>query len=119
MLYSKLFGKTVRDAPKDATLASHKLLYQAGYIRDLCAGRYILTPLGYRVAEKIIKIMDGEMQKIGSQRITTPTLHPIELWQATHRDEAFGEGLMQVKDRRGAKFAIGATGEAVMVELIK
>ena len=119
MKYSKLFGKTVREAPKDATLASHKLLYQAGYIRDLCAGRYIMTPLGYRVAEKIIKIMDQEMKDIGSQRVTTPTLHPIELWQATHRDEAFGEGLMQVKDRRGAKFAIGATGEAVMVELVK
>lgn len=119
MRYSKLFGKTIRKAPKEAVLESHKLLYRAGFIRDLSAGRYLLTPLGYRVFEKIVRIIDEEMKAIGGQRVLTPTLHPLELWQATHRDEAFGEGLMQVKDRRGAKFAIGATAEAVMTEFVK
>jgi len=119
MRYSKLFGKTVREAPKDAVLASHKLLYRAGYIRDLVAGRYMFTPLGYRVIEKIMKIIDEEMKAIGGERVVTPTLHPLELWQATHRDEAFGAGLMRVKDRRGAWFAIGATAEAVMTEFVK
>lgn len=119
MRYSKLFGKTVRDAPKDAVLISHKLLYKAGFIRDLAAGRYLFTPLGYKVFEKIVKIIDEEMRRIGGQRVYSPTLHPLELWQATHRDEAFGEGLMRVKDRRGAWFAIGATAESVMTEFVK
>jgi len=119
MRYSKLFGKTVRNAPKDAVLESHKLLFRAGFIRDLSAGRYLLTPLGFKVFEKIIKIIDEEMQTIGGQRVSSPTLHPLELWQATHRDVAFGEGLMRVKDRRGAWFAIGATAEAVMTEFVK
>lgn len=119
MLYSKLFGKTVRDVPSGIYLDSHRLLYQAGFIRELTAGRYLFTPLGWRVLDKIVKVIDGEMTKIGSQRVATPTLHPIDLWQKTHRDEAFGESLMRVKDRRGIDFAIGATHEAVMVEFIK
>ncbi len=119
MRYSRLFGRTVREAPKDAVLASHKLLYRAGYIRDLVAGRYLFTPLGFRVLEKIIKIIDEEMQAIGGERVMVPTLHPLELWQATHRDQAFGESLMKVKDRRDSWFAIGATAEAVMTEFIK
>lgn len=119
MRYSRIFGKTVREAPKEAVLVSHKLLYQGGFIRDLVAGRYLLTPLGYRVFEKIVKIIDDEMRAIGGERVSTPTLHPIELWQATNRDKAFGAGLMQVKDRRGAVFALGATAEAVMTEFVK
>jgi len=119
MRYSKLFGKTIRQSPADATLVSHKLLYKAGFIRDLSAGRYLFTPLGYRVFEKVVKIIDDEMKAIGGQRVTAPTLHPLELWQTTRRDEAFGEGLMRVKDRRDAWFAIGATAEAVMTEFIK
>ena len=119
MKYSKLFGKTVRESPKDAVLASHKLLYRAGFIRDLAAGRYLFTPLGYRVIEKIMKVIAEEMAVIGSERVMTPTLQPLELWKATHRDQAFGESLMRVKDRRGAWFAIGATAEAVMTEFVK
>ncbi|PIS20544.1 proline--tRNA ligase [candidate division WWE3 bacterium CG08_land_8_20_14_0_20_43_13] len=118
MLYSQLFGKTVRNAPAEATLASHKLLHQAGYIRDLSAGRYSFLPLGQLVKEKIIKIIDQEMERIGSQRVSTPTLHPIELWEATNRDKAFGQGLMRIKDRRGSEFALGATAEGVMVDLV-
>jgi len=119
MLYSRLFGKTVREAPKDSVLASHRLLYRAGYIRELASGRYMLTPLGFKLEQKVTKIIDEEMERIGSQRLIVPTFHPLELWQATHRDEVWGEGLSQVTDRRGAKFAVGATAEAVMVEFVK
>jgi len=119
MLYSRLFGQSVRQAPKDAILVSHQLLYRAGFVRDLCAGRLMLTPLGERVQQKIVQIIDEEMAAIGSQRVSVPTFHPLELWRATHRDEAFGQGLTQVTDRRGAKFAVGATAEAVMVEFVK
>jgi len=119
MRYSKLFGKTVRRAPAEAQAESHKLLYKAGFIRKLSAGRYSFLPLGFRVWEKIVKIIDEEMVKVGSQRVITPTLHPMELWRATARDQAFGAGLMRIRDRRGAEFALGATAEGVMVDLVK
>jgi len=119
MRYSKLFGKTIKVASKETILLSHKLLYKAGFIRELAAGRYMFTPLGWRVMEKIVEIIDKEMSFLGSQRVFTPTLHPIGLWKATHRDEAFGESLMRIKDRRGSEFAIGATHEGVMVEFVK
>jgi len=119
MRYSKLFGKTIREIPKDIYLTSHQLLYKAGFIRELVAGRYFLTNLGYRVINKIVGIIDEEMAVIDSQRVMTPTLHPLSLWQATHRDEAFGESLMKVKDRRGSEFVIGATHEAAMTEFVK
>ena len=60
MKYSKLFGKTIKDTPKDAVLKSHKLLYQAGYIRESTAGRYYLLPLGIRVQDNIRKIIKDE-----------------------------------------------------------
>jgi len=119
MRYSKLFGKTLKTVPKDVTLLSHKLLYKAGFIRELSAGRYMFTPLGWRTIENIVRVIDKEMIAIGSQRVSTPTLHPIKLWKATHRDEAFGKSLMRIKDRRGSEFAVGATHEAVMVEFVK
>ena len=61
MRYSKLFGKTIREIPKDIYLTSHQLLYKAGFIRELVAGRYFLTNLGYRVVNKIVGIIDEEM----------------------------------------------------------
>lgn len=119
MRYSKLFGKTVREAPAEAAAASYKLLYRGGFVRELVAGRYSLLPLGFCVWQKIVKIIDEEMEKVPSQRVITPALHPIELWRATARDQAFGAGLMRLKDRRGAEFALGATAEGVMVDLVK
>lgn len=119
MLYSRLFGRTVRDVPGDAKLASHKLLYKAGYIRDLVSGRYSLLPLGERVEKKIIKIIEEEMDGIGAQRITTPTFHPIELWSKSGRIKTMSDVLTRVKDKRGAEFALGATHEEVFVDLVE
>jgi len=62
MRYSKLFGKTVRDPKSDMKLASHKLLYQGGFVRELSAGRYEFLPLGYRVWQKIVNVIDEEME---------------------------------------------------------
>lgn len=119
MRYRKFFGQTVREVPKDAKAASHKFLYQGGFIRQVSAGRYAFLPLGFRVWQKIVKIIDEEMAELGSQRLITPTLHPIELWTATNRDQAFGELMLVVEDHHGATFAIGATAEGMMVELTK
>src|SRR5690606_12594510 len=104
MKYSQLFGKTIKDSPKDITARSHELLYKGGFIRQISAGRYAFLPLGYKVVEKIMKIIDSEMKMVGAQRVETPTLHPIELWKATNRDKAFGDEMLTVEDHHGATF---------------
>jgi len=119
MRYSKLFGKTVRSAPTGHKLASHRLLHQGGFVRESVAGRYYFLPLGIRVRDKVMRIIEEEMDKAGGQKMITPVLHPLELWKETNRTDSVGFQLMQVKDRRGAKFALGGTAEEMLVELVR
>ena len=119
MRHSRIFGKTTRTSPKEAAVVSHKLLHQGGFIRMISAGRYAFLPLGFRVCEKIVRIIEEEMQTIGSQRMVAPTFHPIEIWKKTNRDRAFGQEMHIVQDHYGATFALGATAEGLMVELVK
>ena len=119
MRYSKLFGKTIKDAPKDAALTSHKLLYKAGFIRESTAGRYYFLPLGMRVQQKIQKIIKEEMDASGAQEILTPILHPIELWKETNRTKSVGFELMVIKDRNKTEFVLGGTAEEMIVELVR
>ncbi|MBI3485986.1 proline--tRNA ligase [Candidatus Daviesbacteria bacterium] len=119
MKYSKLFPKTIKQTPKDASLESHKLLYRAGYIRESTAGRYYLLPLGMRVNQKIQKIIKEEMDKAGAQELITPVLHPIELWKETNRTESVGFELMTIKDRSETEFVLGGTAEEMLVDLVR
>ncbi len=119
MKYSKLFGKTLRDTPREATLVSHKLLYQAGFIRESTAGRYYFLPLGWRVHEKIRAIIKEEMDRAGGQEMITPVLHPLSLWQETNRTESAGFELMTIKDGREFQFALGGTAEEMFVDLVR
>lgn len=119
MRYSELFGKTTKTVPADARIVSHKLLFKAGFMRRISTGRWAFLPLGMRVWQKIYRVIDEEMQALGCQKLVVPTLHPIEIWKATNRDTAFGEEMLVVADHHGATFAIGATAEGVMVELVK
>ena len=119
MKYSKLFGVTVKDIPSELKAPSHKLLYKAGFVRQISAGRYAFLPLGFRVWEKIMGVIEEEMVNVGSQRMVTPNFHPIEIWKNTNRDTAFGDEMHIVEDHHGATFALGATAEGVMVELVK
>ncbi len=119
MRQSQLFGKTLKDVPRNLKLTSHKLLYKAGYIRELTAGRYELLPLGFRVYQKIIDIIQKEMEAIGSQRVATPTLHPKEIWKKTGRDEVWGKNLFTIKDPRSEQeFTLSATAEGLFAEMI-
>ncbi|MFH1601564.1 MAG: proline--tRNA ligase [Candidatus Shapirobacteria bacterium] len=119
MKYSKIFGKTVKSVPADAVAVSHKYLWQGGFIRRFSTGRYGFLPLGYRVWLKIYRIIQEEMDKIGCQQLVVPTLHPVEVWKKTSRDEAFGEEMLVVADHYGNEFILGATAEGMMVELVK
>lgn len=105
--------------PADMTAISHKLLVKAGFIAESVAGRYYFLPLGMRVQEKIIKIIEEEMNNAGAQKMITPTLHPLELWEETNRTNSVGFELMKVRDRRDAEFALGGTAEEMMVDLVR
>ncbi|MDO9027671.1 MAG: aminoacyl--tRNA ligase-related protein, partial [Candidatus Roizmanbacteria bacterium] len=119
MFYSKLFGKTVREAPKEAQMISYQLLHQAGFIRESTAGRYFFLPLGQIVQQKIMKVIKDEMDKAGAQEMVSPVLHPLELWQETNRTKTTGFELMTIKDRRGAEFALGGTAEEMFVDVVR
>jgi prolyl-tRNA synthetase len=118
MLYSKLFGKTSKTVSHEASVVSHKLLLQGGFIRQLSAGRFTLLPLGLKVAKKIEDIIRAEVEKTGAQELVVPTLHPIELWQQANRDKKYGSAMMRLIDRNGAEFTLGATAEVVMLDLV-
>lgn len=119
MRYSKLFGKTSKTEGSDYKIDSHRLLIQAGFIRESTAGRYYLLPLGQRVHEKVIGIVRKHMDKHGAQEVTMPVLHPIELWQETNRTSTTGFELMKITDRREAEFALGGTAEEMAVDLVR
>ncbi|MFZ2189702.1 MAG: proline--tRNA ligase [Candidatus Magasanikiibacteriota bacterium] len=119
MRQSQLFTKTVKEISSDIKMISHKYLYQAGFIRESTAGRYYFLPLGIRVRDKVIKIIEEEMNKAGALQIITPVLHPLELWKETNRTESAGFELMTIKDRNGSSFALGGTAEEMMVDLVR
>jgi prolyl-tRNA synthetase len=119
MRTSKLFGKTVKDVSGDISMISHKLLYQAGFIRESVAGRYYFLPLGIRVRDKVVKIVEEEMDRTGAQKMITPVLHPLELWDETNRSSSVGFELMTIQDQRGGKFALGGTAEEMMVDVVR
>lgn len=119
MRYSKLVGKTVRDAPADAVFDSHKLLYKGGFIRESTAGRYYFLPLGWRVHQKIAQVVREEMDKAGGQEMIVPVLHPLHLWQETNRTASVGFELMTIKDGREFQFALGGTAEEMFVDLVR
>ena len=85
MRLSRSFGKTLREAPSDAEMASHKLLIRGNFIRPLGAGIYTYMPLGYRVLRNIHDIMSEEMDDITGQEMLMPNLHPRDLWEKTGR----------------------------------
>lgn len=119
MRYSKLFGKTSRFAPQDASAISYKLLFRSGYIRESTAGRYFFLPLGQKVQQNIMKIIKEEMDAAGAQEMVAPILHPLELWKETNRTNTAGFELMKIKDRRDAEFALGGTAEEMFVDVVR
>ncbi|MGA8858903.1 MAG: proline--tRNA ligase [Candidatus Sulfotelmatobacter sp.] len=114
--WSELFIPTLREAPADAEVASHKFLVRAGYIRQLAAGIYSYLFLGNRSFNKIMGIVREEMDRIG-QEFFLPALHPRELWEASGRWALMGDNLFRLKDRKGADLALGMTEEEVMTSI--
>jgi prolyl-tRNA synthetase len=118
MRLSKLFGKTQKETPAEAETASHRLLLRAGMINQVAAGVYSYLPLGLRALKKIADIIRDEMNQAGGQELMMPVLQPLELWQETGRDKAFGKGLFTLFDRRERRLVLGPTHEEVITQLV-
>ncbi|MFC1967452.1 proline--tRNA ligase [Chloroflexota bacterium] len=118
MRISRLFGKTLREVPSEADTASHRLMLRAGMINQLAAGVYSYLPLAWRVLCKIEDIIRDEMDKAGGQELNMPVLQPLEIWQGTGRDQAFGRGLFTLTDRRDRQLALGPTHEEIITMLV-
>lgn len=116
--WSKLFIPTLREAPADAEVASHKLLLRAGYVRQLGAGIYSYLPLGQRALNKVVAIVREEMDRIG-QEFFLPALNPAEIWQESGRWTTMGENMFRLKDRKGADLCLGMTHEEVMTSIAR
>jgi prolyl-tRNA synthetase len=114
--WSKLFIPTLREAPADAEVASHKFLVRSGYIRQLGAGIYSYLFLGQRAINKIIAIVREEMDQIG-QEFYLPALLPKEPWEQSGRWTAMGDNMFRLKDRKGAELCLGMTHEEIMTTL--
>jgi prolyl-tRNA synthetase len=116
--WSQLFIPTLREAPADAEVASHKFLVRAGYIRQLAAGIYSYLFMGQRTINKIIGIVREEMDKIG-QEFFLPALNPREVWEASGRWTVMGDNMFRLKDRKGADLCLGMTHEEVMTDIAR
>jgi prolyl-tRNA synthetase len=116
--WSKLFIPTLREAPSDAEVASHKFLLRAGYIRQLGAGLYSHLFLGRRSLNKIEAIVREEMDKIG-QEFLLPALLPADLWQQSGRWTTMGDNMFRLHDRKGADLCLGMTHEEIMCDIAR
>lgn len=119
MRLTQLFGRTSKTEGTDYKITSHRLLTQAGYIRESTAGRYYLLPLGVKVHDNIVRIVRKHMDAAGAQEVLMPILHPLELWEETNRTTTVSFELMKITDRRGADFALGGTAEEMAVDLVR
>ncbi len=119
MLFSRALIPTTKEAPADATNASHILLSRAGYIRRVGAGMYDFLPLGYRVLRKVEAIVREEMDRSGALEILMPALLPAEYFKETGRWELYGPVLFRIKDRKGADYHLGPTHEEIVTDIAR
>jgi prolyl-tRNA synthetase len=119
MRTSRFFIGTLKEAPAEAELASHKLMLRAGLIKRLGSGLYSWMPLGLRVLRKVEAVVREEMNRAGALEVQMPCIIPAELWQETGRWEAFGPQLLKIKDRHQRDFLFGPTHEEVITDIAR
>lgn len=117
MRWSKTFIPTLKETPADAEIVSHKLLLRAGLVRKLAGGLYTLLPVGLRVFKKIEAIVREEMNRAGALEVLMPVLQPPEIWQASGRYQAIGDGLFKLKDSARREWVLSPTAEEVITTL--
>ena len=115
---SQLFLRTLRDDPADAEVESHRLLVRAGCIRKVASGIYSWLPLGNRVLRKVEQIVRDEMDGAGAQELILPIAQPLELWERSGRDAAYGPLMFRLQDRKDTSFCLSPTAEEVVTALV-
>src|SRR6266542_6720698 len=119
MRLSNLFFTTLRDDPAEAEMPSHRLLLRAGYVRQLGSGIYSLLPLGFRVNKRVEQVVREEMNRIGSQEMEMPVVHPAEIWKESGRYFKIGPELVRFKDRADREMVLAMTHEEVVALLLR
>jgi len=119
MRASQFFISTLKEAPADAELASHKLMVRAGLIKRLGSGLYSWMPLGLRSLRKVENIVREEMDKAGALELLMPAVTPAELWQETGRWDVFGPQMLKIRDRHERDFCFGPTHEEVITDIAR
>ena len=119
MRWSQLFGKTTRENPGEAELASHRLMLRAGMVHQAASGIYSYLPLAWRSLRKIEQIIREEMDAAGGQEMRMPVLQPRELWDESGRTEAYGPTLFQLTDRRDRPLVLAPTHEELLTTMVK
>ena len=119
MRTSNYFISTLKEAPSDAEIVSHKLMMRAGLIKRLAGGIYTWMPLGLRVLRKVENIVREEMDRAGAIELSMPAVQPAELWQESGRWEKYGPELLRLKDRHQRDFVIGPTHEEVITDVVR
>ena len=119
MRASRYFLATLKEAPSDAELISHKLMVRAGLIRRLAGGIYTWMPLGLRVVRKVEAIVREEMNRAGAIELFMPAVQPAELWQESGRWQKYGPELLRIKDRHDRDFCVGPTHEEVITDVAR
>ena len=119
MRVSNFFLSTLKEAPSEAELVSHKLMIRAGLIKRLGSGIYSLMPLGLKVVRKVEAIVREEMNRAGAVELAMPVVQPAELWQESGRWQAYGPELLRFKDRHERDFVIQPTSEEVVTDIAR
>lgn len=119
MRMSRLFSQTLREAPADAEVESHRLLLRAGFIRQLASGIFSYLPLARRSLDKIERIIRQEMDAIGGQELTMPVVHPADLWKETGRWQQIGAEMGRFKDKNERDMVLAMTHEEVVGDLVR
>ncbi|MBI3129095.1 MAG: proline--tRNA ligase [Candidatus Tectomicrobia bacterium] len=118
MRFTRGFFPTLKEAPAEAEVVSHRLMVRAAMIRRLAGGVYTLLPLGLKAQRKVEQICREELNRAGAQEVLLPALNPAELWQRTGRWDIYGKELIRLKDRHGRDFCLGPTHEEVITDLV-
>ena len=119
MRVSQLFGKTLRDDPAEAEIASHRLMLRAGLIHQVVAGVYAYLPLAWRSLRKIEAIIRHEMDTEGAQELRMSALQPVELWEESGRLSDMQDVLLKVRDRRERELVIAPTHEEEITSIVR
>jgi prolyl-tRNA synthetase len=119
MRLSRYFLPILRETPKEAEIASHRLMLRAGMIRQEAAGIYAFLPLGLRVLDKVCRIVREEQERAGAIELLMPTIQSAELWRESGRYEAYGKEMLRIKDRHEREMLYGPTNEEMITEIFR